>query len=200
MLGSCTPTSTGTEPGRRRRSNAAGSRWKPNVLVFSGSPQLRWYLIELTQALAGSSSSLTVAVVVPLVDWAPGRAQKLETSLVDHLRKRGITALAKVYQDDEPLDGIKRLVKGYGFGPLTLNIIVLGETERMENVYSFCEVIGMIHRLGRNLVLVRQEQARRVVAAHPRIDVWWRGEQENIELILVLTGERMDFDSVIAER
>ena len=39
--------------------------WKPNLLVLSGSPTNRWYLIELASAISQDRGFVTVAAVVP---------------------------------------------------------------------------------------------------------------------------------------
>lgn len=166
------------EPGERT--------WRPNILVLSGSPQTRWYLIELAHALVGCSSCMTVAAVVSAEDWAAEKIRTLHKTIADYLLKRDVAALVKVIPEDDMLDGAEALVKAYGFGPIVPNTILVGEAGESGNVGRFAGLIRLVHRLGRNLVLVRETQNPPQLREGGTIDIWWRGQQSNIGLILAL--------------
>ena len=183
--------------------------WRPNILVFSGSPQSRWHLIELAQALARGPSYLTLATIMPTEKWNAERVGSLKKSIGQYLNKRGVEAMVKIYPSEDVFAGAEALMKGYGFGPLEPNTVVIGDSQRPENLQAFTRLILGAHRLGRNLVLVREPEAppeEAVLPEKPRIDLWWRGgKQNNIGLMITLAyllsrSERWTESRVILKR
>jgi amino acid transporter len=145
---------------RLAQSAPAARTWRPNILVLSGSPTTRWYLIELADALTHGSGFLTVASIVPEESAVATRVKQVETT--------------------------KALVQARGIGPLFPNTIVLGETERAENMEDFARLIRLTHRLGRNTVIVREAEATSAERRKRQIHVWWGGERQNAGLMLAL--------------
>lgn len=158
--------------------------WRPNVLVFSGSPQTRWHLIELAHALARGTSYLTLATIVPNENWTSERVGSLRKTISDYLQKRNIQAMVKLFPSNEILPGAEALVKGYGFGPLEPNTIVIGETRRPEQIEAYTQFIRLCYKMKRNLVMVRTLDEDDGLPTQPRIDIWWRGGQTNIGLMI----------------
>jgi hypothetical protein len=162
--------------------------WKPSLLVFSGAPTARWYLVELAQALSRGGSWLTIATVVPSKTWLPERVENTEKSIRDYLAKRDTRALVKVFPSEDVLSGMEALIKAYGFGPVVPNTILVGETERRANFERFVSLIQLIYRSQRNLIMVREGELK--IDCQPaegcRIDVWWGGLSENAGLMLTL--------------
>jgi len=169
--------------------------WRPNILVLSGAPQSRWHLIETAHALARSASSLTVAAVVSGEQWTVERIRSLRQSVGDYLRKREVDALVKIMPEDDFMDGAEALVKAYGFGPLKPNTILMGDCAEAVNFERFAQLIFQIHRMDRNLVLIREDDAgegedeekEKIADSGPvYLDIWWSGQQTNIGLIITL--------------
>jgi amino acid transporter len=162
--------------------------WKPNLLVFSGTPTSRWYLVELAQALSRGGSWLTIATVVPSETWLPERVESTEKSIRDFLAKRDTRALVKVFPSKDVLSGMEALIRAYGFGPVVPNTILVGETERRGNYERFVSLIQLMYRSRRNLIMVREGDLE--IECQPkegcRIDVWWGGLSENAGLMLIL--------------
>lgn len=159
--------------------------WRPNILALSGSPKSRWHLVELANALAGHSSALTVASILPVEDWSAEKVESTESSMREYLSKRAVDAMVKVFPAGDMITGAKALVRAYGYGPLTPNTIVLGETEKEDNYLEFSELIRLVHRTRRNLVLVRDAGIPEGSNADT-IDIWWGGNENNIGLMITL--------------
>jgi len=171
---------------RLAESKPAARTWRPNILVLSGSPTARWYLIELADALTHGSGFLTVATIVPEGSAAASRVQQVEASIAEYLRKRRIPALVEVHVADDVFQGAEALVQSAGIGPLVPNTILLGETEKPENMADFARLIRVSHALRRNLAIVREADSTPPQRRGRRIDVWWGGERENASLALAL--------------
>lgn len=179
--------------------------WRPNVLVFSGSPQSRWHLIELAHALARGPSYLTLATIMPTDSWSTERVNSLKRSITDYLDKRDVEAMVKVYPGSNVFAGAEALIKAYGFGPLEPNTLVIGESQKEENLPDFVQLIQLTHRMRRNLVLVREGGERPELPRAPQIDIWWRGQQTNIGLMVTLAfllkrSERWEDARIVLKR
>lgn len=168
------------------RRTPGARTWRPNILVLSGAPQSRWYLIEMAHALAREASAVTVATIVPASDRAPGKVRMLQRSIEAYLEKRDLPALVKVLPDDDVQRGAESLIKAYGFGPIVPNTILMGESENEATVERFASLLMLAHRLGRNLVLVREGDQPSEDRPSGEVDIWWRGQQGNIGLTLTL--------------
>jgi amino acid transporter len=160
--------------------------WKPNILVLSGSPTSRWYLIELADALSHDKGFLTVASILP-VDTPSDRIASLSHTVREYLEKRGVQALVKMYAAPTPLEGARTLIDGYGYGPIVPNTIVFGETRRPENFDDFSALMRRIHETKQNLVIVLEGEDPQVVRTATRIDVWCGSIQKNLGFMLALS-------------
>jgi solute carrier family 12 (sodium/potassium/chloride transporter), member 2 len=164
--------------------------WTPNILVFSGSPTRRWYLIEMANAITRGRSLMTLATVVPEASWSAERQDAVRDTILAYLARRGVRALVKIVPGDDPLQAALELVTGYGFGPLAPNTVLLGETERPEQFATFARLTRRIYRSRRNLVIVREsdtrQEAPKALHTGTRIDIWWRGQPQNVGLMITL--------------
>jgi amino acid transporter len=159
--------------------------WRPNILALSGSPKSRWHLVEMAHSLARHSSSITVASILPVEDWSAEKVQSTEASMRDYLEKREVEAMVKIFPSPDMLSGARALVRAYGYGPLTPNTILLGDTEDRSSFGEFAELIKMVYRTQRNLIMLREADIE-VAEKTDTIDVWWGGNPNNIGLILTL--------------
>lgn len=159
--------------------------WRPHILVLSGAPQKRMSLIELADGFSHNRSLMTVSSVLPSGSRDLQQQQKLEKTIYEYLRKRGIKALARVVTADDPFEGAVRLVETYGLGPLVPNTVVMGDSEQPESRTAFCNAIAEIHGSRRNLVIFHENQ-QYGFGFRRKIDVWWSGMQANGSLMLLL--------------
>ena len=159
--------------------------WRPNILALSGSSKSRWHLVQMAHSLTRHSSALTVASILPVESWSAEKVQDMEHSMRDYLEKREVDAMVKIFPAPDMLSGAKALVRAYGYGPLTPNTILLGDTENRANFNDFAELIQLVYRTQRNLIMLRDIEME-PVEEKEEIHVWWGGNKDNIGLILTL--------------
>jgi hypothetical protein len=128
---------------------------------------------------------MTVSSVLPSGSRGLAQQVKLEKTIRDYLRKRGVQALVRVVTAADPFEGALRLVETYGLGPLVPNTIVLGDSEEPSRREQYCQAIAQIYSSNRNLVIFR-ENRQLGLGFRRRIDVWWGGKQNNGSLMLLL--------------
>ncbi len=159
--------------------------WQPNILALSGSPQSRWHLVEMAHSLAQNSSALTVASILPVEDWSAEKVKSTEATMREYLLKREVDALVKIFPAPDMLTGAKALVRAYGYGPLVPNTILLGDTGNRSSFNEFADLIRMVYRTQRNLIMLREADVEGSEEAET-IDIWWGGNRDNIGLMLTL--------------
>ncbi|MEL6603806.1 MAG: amino acid permease [Cyanobacteria bacterium J06614_10] len=173
--------------------------WRPHLLVLSGSPKRRWYLIEMARAFTHNRGLITVAGILPSGSRSIAQQEKAESTLRDYLDRKGIQAFAKIITADDPYVGSKQLLETYGIGPLVPNTVLLGDSDdpSPDSVERYCNTIRMCHDAKRNVIIVRDEDSaeEEVDSLNPpmygrdtkrQIDVWWGGLQSNGGLMLIL--------------
>lgn len=162
--------------------------WQPNLLVFSGAPTKRWHLIELAHAFSRNRSFLTLATIVPEDAWSAERERQVRDSIHRYLDKRDVQAMVKVMPGNDSMAAVLSLIKGYGFGALQPNTILLGVTEKQENYEAYAALTRYVHRARRNLILVQESDLDEDQQLHrgDRIDLWWRGRRSNVGLMMTL--------------
>ncbi|MEM9151808.1 MAG: amino acid permease, partial [Cyanobacteria bacterium P01_F01_bin.3] len=174
--------------------------WRPHLLVLSGTPTKRWYLIEMARSFTHNRGLITVASILPSGSRSIAQQEKAQLTLRDFLDRKGIQAFAKIITADDPYVGSKQLLETYGMGPLVPNTVLLGDTEDLSpnSIERYCKTIRMCHDAKRNVIIYRDEIS--AAEAPPetlnppmfgrdqkrRIDVWWGGLQSNGGLMLIL--------------
>jgi amino acid transporter len=161
--------------------------WRPNILVLSGSPTSRWYLIEIANAISHGYGMLTVVSILPEKHVSSERKDNIENTIRAYLRERKVKSFVKVYPSDDVLAGVSTLIKGYGFGPVEPNTVLMGETAVEENLVPFAELIKICHENKRNLIIVKEGQIISELKKERCIDIWWGQKGKNEGLILAFS-------------
>ncbi|MFK7825431.1 MAG: amino acid permease [Oligoflexales bacterium] len=179
--------------------------WRPNVLVFSGAPARRWYLIELGHAFSSHAGFLSVATILPSGSKAENRLVESQKRIEQYLKNRKVPAFVRLSVADDIAKGIVSLVRDYGLGPIIPNTILLGETEQEDNFEQFAKMVIRIYQAERNCVIVRvpdtylqtgkdeatPEELKNLNFyfthnKNKKIDVWWGRQRNNAGLSLAL--------------
>jgi len=159
--------------------------WRPNLLVFSGTPSGRWHQVELARALTHGRALMTTATVLPEGARGVGAREDIEERIRDYLTRRDIVSLVRVEVAESPHAGMRQLVRTYGFGPLVPNTVLVGATQKPEQLESYVDTLRAMHSMKRNVVVLRHN-AERGYGERKRIDVWWGGLQKNGGLMMIL--------------
>lgn len=179
--------------------------WRPNIIVLSGSPSKRWYLVELGHAIASRSGFLTVATIIPQGSQAENRMTETQDAVREYLSNRSVPAFVRISSSDDVMNGVISLVRNYGLGPLTPNTVIIGETEDQDSFESFAEMLIKLYQMKRNIIIVRvpdefiESQKKEVQLEelknlnfyfthnkNKKISVWWGRQRNNAALGLAM--------------
>jgi amino acid transporter len=169
----------------RLRTARDPKNWRPHLLVLSGSPTRRWYLIRFADWLSHRRALITVSSVITDESVTLDRQRTMETTIHDYLARRGVQALIRLIRAPDPFAGAERLVEAYGLGELSPNTFLVGDSEVAEHRDSYCRMISRFHEARRNVVILHHS-AQRGFGRRERIDVWWGGLKRNGGLMLTL--------------
>jgi amino acid transporter len=169
----------------RLRGADDAKNWRPHLLVLSGAPTRRWYLVAFADWLAHRRALVTVASVLTDESVTLDRQQAMENTITDYLARRGVQALIRLIRAPDPFEGAQRLVEAYGLGELVPNTILLGDSEIDEHRDAYCRMLARFHEGRRNVVILHYNHD---VGFGDRkiIDVWWGGLKRNGGLMLTL--------------
>jgi hypothetical protein len=169
----------------RLRSTRDPKNWRPHLLVLSGSPTRRWYLIRFADWLSHRRALVTVSSVITDESVTLDRQRAMENTIHDYLARRGIEALIRLIRAPDPFEGAERLVEAYGLGELSPNTYLGGDSEVPEHRDAYCRMIARFHEGRRNVVILHYNADLRF-GRRERIDVWWGGLKRNGGLMLTL--------------
>ena len=156
--------------------------WRPSLLVFSGAPERRTGLVAFAAKAGGGRSLATYATVIPEAAWTPERGAELTRTLGEWLGRRRIDAHVRVIAAATPAEGMRTLVRGYGYGPLVPNTVLFGGA----GSDGTADALMLALRLRKNVVVVPETTAETVPEGDGAVDVWWRGQNDNALFMLAI--------------
>jgi amino acid transporter len=170
---------------RHLNSEPDVKNWRPHLLVMSGAPTQRWYLIDFANAISHKQALLSIVTVITESHITPQRLESLQAANSDYIEKRGVEAFLRVFKAEDPFIGTERFIAAYGLGSLQPNTVVLGDSERADIRHNYAQMLMNLHALERNLIIVK-ENPQHSFGYRQRIDVWWSGLKGNGGLMMTL--------------
>ncbi|MBW1743434.1 MAG: amino acid permease [Deltaproteobacteria bacterium] len=162
--------------------------WRPNIAVFSSSPDTQDELMEMCVWLSSGRGIVTLYHLL-VGDLEKLANRGLRTTWVHHIQKHfrenGVHAFAECSLVNDFYQGVTTTLQTHGMAGLEPNVGLLGwgSDQRVQEEQL---------RLMRNLVALKKScmflhcDSSCGFGLRKRIDVWWRGRDRNAELMLLL--------------
>ena len=167
--------------------------WQPDLLALGGAPSRRPWFAELAGAVSRDRGLLTLASVVPEEGWDDARTEEARRTVREWAERRGVEAFVRVHAAPDAWEGMRELVRAYGFGPLRPNTVMIGLPEDPDAAAGTASVVALAARLRRNALLAMRagddaEGAPPDDGAEDAgtIDLWWRGRGANAPFLLAI--------------
>ena len=167
--------------------------WRPNILLFSGSPKRRPDLVRLGSWLSRDRGILTVAEVWEgdLLELGP-QVPAAEDALNRELEELGVAGFGEVEIVQSFPSGVLAIAQANGIAGIESNTVMFGWSRKPERRATVLAVIERLAQLGISSVIAN---------AHPidmsrrrrTIDIWWGGLQQNGDM-LVLFGHLLSLN------
>ncbi len=169
---------------RGHRSDARN--WRPHILLFADDLADRLGLARMASWFNQDRGVLTVCKAIG------GDLKRDEIDSRAHLREmdevlsaHGLTGFCEVNVVADFESGAVNIAQANGIAGLQSNTVMFGWPSRTERLESILRVMRGVSQLDKSTILARgipPEGPRR----RKRIDVWWRGKENNGDLMLLL--------------
>ena len=166
---------------RLEKRQYAERNWLPNLLVMVKLPLEESRILEWARAISAGRSLVTVAAVLPEEAAETIRKPDLRDSVRRAAVKAGLEAFVKLLPAADAWAGMAELVRAYGFGPIIPNTALMG-LPASENAGLFAALLRQLVDRRRNLIVLDEASA----PGEGPIDIWWRGNNPNAGLMLVI--------------
>lgn len=177
--------------------------WRPNFLVFSGSPKSRLHLIQLADSIGHRRGFLTVASILTSVNYDQEKLDKFDRANLEFLAKNKIQALTKTVSSSDFKASVLNMTDFYGLGGVVPNTIIFGDSGNQEKLEEHIQIIEAIYSRGKNVLIIKdsEETTQKTKKGGQLIDIWWGGKGANRSLMLAFahmlsTSDRWDGSKV----
>ncbi|MFT6965367.1 MAG: amino acid transporter [Marivirga sp.] len=163
-----------------KRDKLHKRNWRPNIIMFSGSPHSREHLIELGKAISGK---LGILSSFELVESQDPLLMKTESNL--HEDKEDNEYFQHKLYCPDVYAGIDQIARVYGFSGIEPNTILMGWTRNAKNREKFIALAESFDRNNYNSIFLNYNQEKKF-GQHRQIDIWWSGAGRNLSLAINL--------------
>ena len=149
--------------------------WRPNILLFIGSPHSRPYLLQLGKDLAGKLGVLTA------FELKNSDQQTAVISMIEDLEteKTHDNFFKLQYSVKDPYQGIDEISRIYGFSGIQPNTILMGWTKNPNRLKDFGKLISSFNKNKMNSIFLNFNE-KRDFGDFKNIDIWWSGLGSNL--------------------
>lgn len=160
--------------------------WRPQILAFTANPQSRSGIVRMANWFSQNRGIVTV-IRVAEGDLATEQFDlpEMQRQMEESLSEEGQTAFAEVNIVPNFEEGLVGIVQANGFAGLQSNTVMFGWPQDNDALARLLRMVRTINRLQKAAII-----ARFPVPTGPpkteRIELWWRGKQDNGDLMLML--------------
>lgn len=163
-----------------------GKNWKPDIIVFSGSPRQRQRLVYLSDLLTKGNGIVTlVSIITGGIKDKLKSKEIISDSLKDYVNSRDVLSFQEVIIANNFKESASTIVQANGIGNLKPNTVLLGFSENENKMIDYVSFIGDMIKIRKN-ILILKENDELGFGRKKRIDVWWGGLENNGKLMLML--------------
>ncbi len=165
--------------------------WRPNILLFHGSPESRPQLLQIGKDLCGKLGMLTA---IELIQNDQVSVAKNEGKIAPPEERDSGQYFSLKFATQDVYRGIDEVSRVYGFSGIKPNTILMGWTKNEKRLKEFGQLISSFNRSQLNSIFLSLNK-KREFGEYESIDIWWSGHGSNlsmaISIIRYLTGGAM---------
>ncbi|WP_345190300.1 hypothetical protein [Algibacter agarivorans] len=144
-------------------------------------------LIKLMEMLGQNSGLLTISKLITFEDKDELiKRNTIAFEMQKELAKEGLQALTEVNVVNDLKQGILQVSASHGIAGIKTNTVVFGWASTLEGKIQELQIVNKIAASGKN-VLIAHFNSPFAERPDKRIDIWWRGEDRNGDLMLLLS-------------
>ncbi|MEQ8685427.1 MAG: amino acid permease [Imperialibacter sp.] len=154
--------------------------WRPNIIMFSGSPTMRKHIADMGRAIAGN---LGILSAFELVESSEKDLAKAESMLATTDNEGEYFSYKFACKDI--YSGMDEVARVYGFSGVEPNTILMGWSRAPKNKEQFAKALRGFKRGGYNNIFIDYHEDRKF-GQLSTIDIWWGGKGPNLSFSLAL--------------
>jgi len=161
--------------------------WRPIIILFVHELKDHMQLVKFTEMLGQNSGLLTISKLVTFEDASElARLDKIAFEMQKDLAAEGLQALTEVNVVSDLKYGMYQVAASHGTAGVKTNTVVFGWSSTKEGKIQELQVIHDLSKSRKNILMVHCNKPF-TTKANKRIDIWWRGENRNGDLMLLLS-------------
>lgn len=160
--------------------------WRPNILLFSANPLQRMMLTRMANWFNQNRGVVTVCQTIEgEVEENIGDIKRTLRKMRKEFRLQQVQAFPEVHVTPDFESGVIGIVQANGFAGMQSNTVMFGWPEETQKIIRLIRMVSAITSIRRNTILASLPPYL-TVSQEGRIDVWWRGLENNGALMLML--------------
>ncbi|MEL7145907.1 MAG: amino acid permease, partial [Bacteroidota bacterium] len=168
---------------RLTRDKLHNRNWRPNVIMFSGNPNTRKYMIQMGKAISGN---LGILSAFELVEGGNRLLAKTSTNLYEEEDALGYFHYR--FNCKEVYAGMDSISRLYGFSGVEPNTILMGWSRNPRSKDQFIDLLKGFDQNGYNTIFLDYSLEKKF-GRQQSIDIWWSGHDQNLSFAIRLVEQ-----------
>ncbi len=157
--------------------------WRPNIILFSGGTSSRPHLIEFGRWIVRTRGMLSN---FDLIESSDGKVLFQKGEQAQHESEETLEGVfSRRLECGDIYDGMQSIAQVYGFSGLEPNTVLMGWARNSQDPDRFTQLLAYFRQLDYNVLLLDHDEERGF-GRRQRIDIWWRGGNNNATLALAI--------------
>lgn len=170
------------------RGGSAGDarNWRPNLMVFTGQPHNREYLVALSEWLSLGRGLVTFSQLITGATGNPTAMRETARARIrEYIKDHRMAAFAEAQVVDDFALGVLAVAQGHGIGRLESNTVVMGWSRTAPGRALQMRLLRDLAALEKSVLFLNVDEAVGF-GAYRTIHVWWGGRGGNGDLMILL--------------
>jgi len=171
---------------RLNKKKISTRNWRPIILLFVHNLKERIDLVKFCEILGQNSGMLTVSHLITPEDRDElSRRNEVVYEMQKELESHGMQALTEVNVVSDFKNGMYNVAASHGIAGLKTNMVVFGWSQSHDGRIQELEIMHDLAMCGKNIMMVHLNKSF-TKRSNKRIDIWWRGQNNNGDMMLLL--------------
>jgi amino acid transporter len=160
--------------------------WRPIIILFIKDINSHLPLIRFTEMLGQNSGLLTISKLITPEDIeALEMRNEIAYKMHQDLENVGLQALTEVNLVNDLKVGMHDVAASHGVAGIKTNTTVFGWSSTEKGKVKELQIINDLAAMGKHIVIAHIPKPFSK-SVNKRIDIWWRGQGSNCDLMLLL--------------
>jgi hypothetical protein len=160
--------------------------WRPIIILFVRDIKEHIELVRFGEMLGQNSGLLTISKLIGPEDTKElARRHDIAFEMQKDLDAAGLQALTEVNVVSDLKYGMNHVAASHGMPGVKTNTVIFGWSGTPDGKVQELQIINDLAALGKNILMTNIHKPFTTLM-NKRIDIWWRGEDTNGDLMLLL--------------